>query len=52
MDQITPQQGLDVIAQALQQFRGTRSEHELLERAFRAVHEAIKAAAAQNEKAS
>jgi hypothetical protein len=47
MDTITPQQGLEVIAQALQQFRGTRADHDLLERAFRAVQEAIK----PNEKA-
>jgi hypothetical protein len=42
MDTITPQQGLEVLAQALQQFRGTRADHDLLERAFRAVQEGIK----------
>ena len=42
MDTITPQQGLEVLAQALQQFRGTRADHDLLERAFRTVQEAIK----------
>jgi len=42
MDTITPQQGLEVLAQALQQFRGTRADHDLLERAFRVVQEAIK----------
>jgi hypothetical protein len=42
MDTITPQQGLEVVAQALQQFRGTRADHDLLERAFRAVQEGIK----------
>jgi hypothetical protein len=39
---ITPIQGLEVIAQALQQFRGTRADHDLLERAFRAVQESLK----------
>lgn len=42
MDTITAQQGLEVIAQALAQFRGTRADHELLERAVRAVQEGIK----------
>lgn len=40
---ITPLQGLEVLAQALAQFRGTRQEHELLERSFRAVETAVKA---------
>jgi hypothetical protein len=36
MDQsLTPKQALEILAQAAAQFRGTRSEHELLERAFR-----------------
>jgi len=41
--EITPIQGLEVLAQALAQFRGTRQEHELLERSFRAVEKAVKA---------
>jgi hypothetical protein len=41
--QITSLQGLEVLAQALAQFRGTRQEHELLERSFRAVETAVKA---------
>jgi len=41
--EITPLQGLEVLAQALAQFRGTRQEHELLERSFRAVETAVKA---------
>lgn len=32
---ITPKQALEILAQAAAQFRGTRSEHELLERAIR-----------------
>ena len=36
MDQnLTPKQALEILAQAAAQFRGTRSEHELLERAIR-----------------
>jgi len=36
MDQnLTPKQALEILAQAAAQFRGTRSEHELIERAFR-----------------
>jgi len=41
--EITPLQGLEVLAQALAQFRGTRQEHELLERSFRVVETAVKA---------
>lgn len=39
MDQnnITPKQALEVLAQAAAQFRGTRQEHELIERAFRTI---------------
>jgi hypothetical protein len=32
---LTPKQALEILAQAAAQFRGTRSEHELLERAIR-----------------
>lgn len=35
MDTITPKQALEILAQAAAQFRGTRQEHELLERAIR-----------------
>lgn len=49
MDTITPQQGLEVLAQALAQFKGTRADHDLLERAFRAVQEGIKANAPKSE---
>jgi hypothetical protein len=36
MDQnITPKQALELLAQVAAQFRGTRQEHELIERAFR-----------------
>lgn len=36
MDQnLTPKQALELLAQAAAQFRGTRQEHELIERAFR-----------------
>jgi len=52
MDTITPQQGLEVLAQALQQFRGTRADHDLLERAFRAVQEGIKANESKPESGS
>ena len=31
----TPKQALEILAQAAAQFRGTRSEHELLEKALR-----------------
>ena len=34
---LTPKQALEILAQAAAQFRGTRSEHELLERAVRAL---------------
>lgn len=40
MDQnntLTPKQALEVLAQAAIQFRGTRAEHELIERAFRTI---------------
>jgi hypothetical protein len=33
--QLTPKQALEILAQAAAQFRGTRQEHELIERAFR-----------------
>ena len=32
---LTPKQALEILAQAASQFRGTRSEHELIERAFK-----------------
>ena len=32
---LTPKQALEILAQAAAQFRGTRSEHERLERAIR-----------------
>jgi len=35
--QLTPKQALEILAQAATQFRGTRQEHELIERAFRAL---------------
>ena len=36
MDQnLNPKQALEILAQAAAQFRGTRQEHELLERAIR-----------------
>lgn len=36
MDQTpTPKQALEILAQAAAQFRGTRAEHELLEKALR-----------------
>lgn len=35
MDTITPKQALEILAQAAAQFRGTRQEHELLEKAIR-----------------
>jgi hypothetical protein len=36
MDQnLTPKQALEILAQAAAQFRGTRSEHELIEKAIR-----------------
>jgi hypothetical protein len=31
--QLTPKQALEILAQAAAQFRGTRQEHELIERA-------------------
>jgi hypothetical protein len=34
---LAPKQALEILAQAAAQFRGTRSEHELLERAVRAL---------------
>lgn len=36
-NQITTKQALEILAQAAAQFRGTRQEHELLERAIRAL---------------
>ena len=33
--ELTNKQALEILAQAAAQFRGTRSEHELLERAIR-----------------
>ena len=33
--QLTPKQALELLAKVAAQFRGTRSEHELIERAFR-----------------
>ena len=36
MDQnLNPKQALEILAQAAAQFRGTRQEHELLEKAIR-----------------
>lgn len=35
--QLTPKQALEILAQAAAQFRGTRQEHELIERAFRTI---------------
>lgn len=32
---LTPKQALEILAQAAAQFRGTRQEHEILERALR-----------------
>lgn len=34
---LTPKQALEILAQAAAQFRGTRQEHELIERAFRTI---------------
>jgi hypothetical protein len=34
-NQLTTKQALEILAQAAAQFRGTRQEHELIERAFR-----------------
>mgnify|MGYP003330297301 CR=1 FL=1 len=46
--QLTPKQALEILAQAANQFRGTRQEHEIIERlepmaetAFRVLHEKI-----------
>ena len=36
-NQLTPKQALEILAQAATQFKGTRAEHELIEKAFRTV---------------
>jgi hypothetical protein len=46
---LTPQQALDLLAQAAAQFRGTRQEHELLARALSVLSAAISEAPAPKE---
>jgi hypothetical protein len=35
MDNPTPKQALEILAQAAAEFRGTRKDHEMIERAIR-----------------
>lgn len=41
MDTMTPDQALNLLAQVAAQFRGTRQEHELIEKAFRTLNDAL-----------
>lgn len=36
-NQLTPKQALEILAQAAAQFKGTRADHETIERAFRVI---------------
>jgi hypothetical protein len=40
---LTPKQALEILAQAAAQFRGTRQEYELLERAIRTLAPLVEA---------
>jgi hypothetical protein len=42
-NQLTNKQALEILAQAAAQFRGTRQEHELIERAFRTIAPLVEA---------
>ena len=41
---LTPKQALEILAQAAAQFRGTRSEHELIDRAVRTLSQVVEPA--------
>lgn len=41
MDTMTSDQALNLLAQVAAQFRGTRQEHELIEKAFRTLNDAL-----------
>lgn len=41
--ELTAKQALEILAQVATQFRGTRAEHELIERAFRKIAPLVEA---------
>lgn len=50
MDQnLTPKQALELLAQTAAQFRGTRSDHELIEKAIRVLAPLVESPAGKAE---
>jgi len=45
---ITPKQALDILAQTAMQFRGTRQEHEIIERALKTLAPLVDSPAKQD----